>query len=114
MQHHTGISPHPEALRQADIGADDANVLTFCETAEKALRAGNIDDISTSTLRRAFTAVVRLYAAKAELHEASEELVPFDTDAVNATETVVAACAMIRAADLNLLDLAMWFGRRPA
>ncbi|MGP0001081.1 MAG: hypothetical protein ACLPKW_25520, partial [Acetobacteraceae bacterium] len=28
-----------------------------------------------------------------------------------ATETAVAACAMIRAAELNLFDIAMWFGR---
>jgi hypothetical protein len=96
------------------IGCDDPNVLAFCAATEAAVRDGNIDAISNDALRRAFTAVIRLYAAKAEMNEASEELVPFDTDAVNATETVVAACAMIRAADLNLLDLAMWFGRRPA
>ena len=30
---------------------------------------------------------------------------------VTATETAVAACAMIRAADLNLFDIAMWFQR---
>ena len=33
--------------------------------------------------------------------------------AVTATETVVAACALIRAADLNLFDVAMWFHRAP-
>jgi hypothetical protein len=30
---------------------------------------------------------------------------------VTATETAVTACAMIRAADLNLFDIAMWFQR---
>ena len=99
---------------KAGIGCDDPNILAFCEATEAAVRNGNIDAISNEALRRAFTAVIRLYAAKAEMNEASEELVPFDTEVVNATETVVAACAMIRAADLNLLDLAMWFGRRPA
>ena len=33
--------------------------------------------------------------------------------AVTATETVVADCALIRAADLNLFDVAMWFHRAP-
>ncbi len=114
MQHYAGLTPQTEAPSQANIGRDDLSALAFCETAERILRDGNIDSISTPALRRAFTAVVRLYAAKAELHEASADLVPFDIERINATETVVAACAMIRAADLNLLDLAMWFGRRPA
>ena len=38
---------------------------------------------------------------------------PFRTASITATETVVAACAMIRAADLNIFDVAMWF-HRPA
>ena len=37
----------------------------------------------------------------------------FGDDAVTATETVVAVCAMIRAADLSPFDVAMWFNRLP-
>jgi hypothetical protein len=92
----------------------DASVLAFCDAAEAAFRSGNVNAVSDAALRRVFTLAVKIYAAKAELHEGTPELAPFDADKVNATETVVATCAMIRAADLNLLDLAMWFGRRPA
>ena len=40
-------------------------------------------------------------------------LAPFPEGEVTATESVVAACALIRAADLNMFDVAMWFHRAP-
>jgi hypothetical protein len=75
-----------------------------------ALQGGDLDAIPDEALREVLTAAVKAYAAKAE---ANGEFPPFEPEAVTATETVVAACAMIRAADLNLFDMAMWF-RRPA
>lgn len=92
------------AARASDPGAD------FCAVAESALKRGEPGAISDAALRRVLTAAVKIYAAKVEA--ADNELAPFEDNTVTATETVVAACAMIRAADLNLFDMAMWF-RRP-
>jgi len=90
-------------MRQAeDIAAD------FCELVTAALRNDDLSAVPDDALRRVLTAAVKAYAAKAE---ASGEFAPFEADAVTATETVVTACAMIRAADLNLFDIAMWFQR---
>jgi hypothetical protein len=88
----------------ADPGA------AFCQAVESALKRGTPQAISDAALRRVLTAAVRVYAAKAE--DAGVEIAPFLDGVVTATETVTAACAMIRAADLNLFDVAMWF-RRP-
>lgn len=74
------------------------------------MKRGEPQAISDAALRRVLTAAVRVYAAKAE--DAGREIAPFLDGVVTATETVTAACAMIRAADLNLFDVAMWF-RRP-
>ena len=82
----------------------------FCAAVERALKRGEPQAISDAALRRVLTAAVRVYAAKAE--DVGREIAPFLDNAVTATETVTAACAMIRAADLNLFDVAMWF-RRP-
>lgn len=82
----------------------------FCQAVEAALKRGEPQAIGDDTLRRVLTAAVRVYAAKVE--EAGYEIAPFRENTITATETVVAACAMIRAADLNLFDVAMWF-RRP-
>jgi hypothetical protein len=82
----------------------------FCAVVDAALKRGEPQAIPDDMLRRVLTAAVKAYAAKAE--GAEGEFTPFEANAVTATETVVAACAMIRAADLNLFDVAMWF-RRP-
>jgi hypothetical protein len=39
------------------------------------------------------------------------DVAPFTPGTVTATETVVTACGMIRAADLNMFDVAIWFHR---
>jgi hypothetical protein len=82
---------------------------SFAAEAAAALKRGEPDAISDEVLRQTFAAAVKLYAAKAERRGA--ELPPFKDGAVTATETVVAACALIRAADLNPFDVAMWFHR---
>jgi hypothetical protein len=76
-----------------------------------ALKRGEPDAISDKTLQRVLTAAVKLYAAKVERR--GHDVVPFPGDAVTATETVVAACGMIRAAGLNMFDVAIWFHRPP-
>jgi hypothetical protein len=91
-------------VRPADDIATD-----FCELVAAALRDGELATIPDAALRRVLTAAVKAYAAKSECAEG--EIAPFEPDAVTATETVVTACAMIRAADLNLFDIAMWFQR---
>jgi hypothetical protein len=82
----------------------------FCEAAHSALKDGDLERVSDESLRRVLTAAVKLYAAK--MDGLMEDIPPFEDNAVNATETVVASCAMIRAAGLNLFDVAMWFRRQ--
>jgi hypothetical protein len=81
----------------------------FAVLAENAIRTANPDAVPDEALRRALTAAIRLYAAKAEA--AQEEPVPFAPEDVTPTEVVVTACGIIRGAGLNLFDVAMWFGR---
>ena len=89
---------------QIDDGA------AFCRAVEAATRRGKVPVLSELKLRRILTAVVKAYAAQTE--DAGREIPPFLDNSVTATEAVVAACAIIRAVDLNLFDVAMWF-RRP-
>lgn len=91
------------------MSSTDDIAASFCQLVTAALRSGELDTIPDEALRRVLTAAVKAYAAKAEAAEG--EFAPFEADAVTATETVVTACAMIRAADLNLFDIAMWFQR---
>ena len=83
----------------------------FCAAARDALKRGAPDAISDKTLPQVLTAAVKVYAAKVERR--GHEVAPFPHNAVTATETVVTACGMIRAADLNMFDVAIWFHRPP-
>jgi hypothetical protein len=83
----------------------------FCAAARDALKRGEPDLIPDKTLQQVLSAAVKVYAAKVERR--GHDVVPFPQHAVTATETVVTACGMIRAADLNMFDVAIWFHRPP-
>jgi hypothetical protein len=99
-----GKTGHPSA-RNGIKAAD------FCTAARAALKRGEPDAISDHTLQQVLTAAVKVYAAKVERR--GHDVAPFPQHAVTATETVVTACGLIRAADLNMFDVAIWFHRPP-
>jgi hypothetical protein len=83
----------------------------FCAVARAALKRGEPDAISDKTLQQVLTAAVKVYAAKVERR--GHDVAPFAEGTVTATESVVTACGLIRAADLNMFDVAIWFHRPP-
>jgi flagellar biosynthesis regulator FlbT len=87
----------------------DNNAEAFCASIEQAIAANRPDDISPEVLARVLQSAVRGFAFKTE--KAGHYLEPYEKGSVTATETVMAATAIIRAADLNLWDVAMWFNR---
>jgi hypothetical protein len=91
---------------RTSVRADD-----FCALARDALKRNEPDAISDKALQQVLTAAVKLYAAKVERR--GHDVAPFAQGTVTATETVVTACGLIRAADLNMFDVAIWFHRPP-
>ena len=103
-----------QARRQASRKAKPRNAAPaadFCAAARDALKRGEPDAISDKTLQQVLTAAVKVYAAKVERR--GHDVAPFAPGTVTATETVVTACGLIRAADLNMFDVAIWFHRPP-
>jgi hypothetical protein len=85
---------------------DLADALETVETlASAALARG--EAVPEPQLAAAFAALARLSAARAE----QEPALPVARDALTATETVIVVSGLLRAADLNVFDLAMWFRR---
>lgn len=70
----------------------------------------SLDALDDAALRALITEAVKTYAARVEAGAAAAP--PVDAARVTATEVVVAVSDLIRAVDLNLFDVAMWF-RRP-
>lgn len=78
--------------------------------AERALLSGDFSGITSSDLERVITAAVKLYAAKSEVDETLAA--PISVERATPTEVVVVVSEMLRAVNLNVFDLAMWY-RRP-
>ena len=67
-------------------------------------------DPSEQELRDALTSAVKRYAARVENAGYAAPVV--EKHSITATEAVLAICELMRAADLNPFDVAMWY-RRP-
>jgi hypothetical protein len=81
--------------------------LTFAEVAERA--SATPAGVRSTDLERALTAAIKLYAAKAEAEDRFPA--PVAADKVTPTEIVVVVSELLRAADISLFDLAMWYRR---
>ena len=83
---------------------------TAFDVALKALADGNTEAVSPETVQKLLAAGAKLYCRK--LTDEDTYFPPFrEEDGVTATEVVVAIAEMMRAADLNTFDLAMWMSR---
>ena len=98
----TALSPAPAAefarLTQA-----------LNELAARLIGTGETGEIASEDIARAMSAIVKLYAHKAEMEGSLP--VPFSANSVTPTETVLVVSEMLRALDISLFDLAMWYRR---
>jgi hypothetical protein len=91
-----------------DVELDTA-ARAFAEAAERGLAGGGAAQIGDDDLQRALTAAVKLYAARAEAAEAFPP--PVAPERVTPTEVATVVSEMLRAVDISLFDLAMWYRR---
>jgi hypothetical protein len=92
------------------LRSDDYPGADFVRLAEEALSSGLRHSPADVGLQRVLSAAVRLYAARVEMEVGQAP--PIASDTVSPTDVVVTVSDMIRAVDINLFDLAMWY-RRP-
>jgi hypothetical protein len=94
----------------AELGAEFRGVAdAFVSVAERELTKGAFSHVPSSELERVLTAAIKLYAAKAEAEEKFPA--PVSAEKVTPTEIVLVVSELLRAADISLFDLAMWYRR---
>jgi hypothetical protein len=94
----------------AELGMElGAAAGAFADVAERALASHAAARIAGSDLERVLTTAIKLYAAKAEAEE--QFPAPVSADKVTPTEIVTVVSELLRAADISLFDLAMWYRR---
>ena len=94
----------------AELGAEFRGVAdAFVAVADRALAKGASARVGSGELERVLTAAIKLYAAKAEAEERFPA--PVSAEKVTPTEIVLVVSELLRAADISLFDLAMWYRR---
>jgi hypothetical protein len=102
------LRPPGEDTRAEITAAAEA----FAAAAERALAGGESCGIAAGDLTRVMSAAVKLYAAKAEAGAPGQAPAPpVSAERVTPTEVVVVVSEMLRAVDVSLFDLAMWYRR---
>lgn len=94
----------------ATAAAFETAANTLFDAAERALADETTEAISDEAIQKIVTAASKLYARKLEMEDRIF-LPVVSRQAVTATEAVQIACEVMRAADLNPFDLAMWYSR---
>jgi uncharacterized Ntn-hydrolase superfamily protein len=104
-----GETPPTREDRQAEFAAAAG---AFAAAAERALAGGEASQLAGGDIERAMSAAVKVYAARTEALTGETPAPPVSVERVTPTEVVVVVSEMLRAVDVSLFDLAMWY-RRP-
>lgn len=91
----------------ADLNRDAASALA---AVERLTCHDATDQVPDETAQHLLLAGVRLFARKIDREGRAISPVP-QSESLNATEVAVTVTELMRAADLNMFDLAMWSGR---
>jgi hypothetical protein len=95
----------PTAKASAKIAA--AECKRVAAAMERSIADGKLDTLPAETLQALIAAACRLYAAR---QEAGEQFMPVTKNALTATDVMVAASGLLRAAELAAFELGMWQG----
>src|SRR5262245_22918007 len=99
------VSHSPTARGVEFHGATQA----LAELATRALAGRGTGEIASEDIARAMTVILKLYAAKADAEGTLPA--PVLSDSVTPTEAVLFVSELLRALDISLFDLAMWYRR---
>jgi hypothetical protein len=98
----------PAALRAVakptDNGAS-AEAKHIAATLERSIVDDKLDTVSAEALQKLIAAVCRVYTAR---REAGEQFAPVPKNSISATDVMITASGLLRAADLAVFELGMW------
>jgi hypothetical protein len=72
---------------------------------ERGIAEGKLDMVNAEALQKLIAAACRVYTARVET---GEQLMPVPRNSITATDVMVTASGLLRAADLAVFELGMW------
>jgi hypothetical protein len=87
------------------IGAFPELASDIAAACAEAIEANRLDEIPNDSLGQAFGAIVRLYAAKAQMGNAPR---PFGRNSVTVTDVAIGCTALLEGAGIEVFELGAW------
>jgi hypothetical protein len=94
------VKPNVEVVDGAS-----AEALRLAAVLERSIVDGKLDLVSAQALQKLIAAACRLYTSRVE---AGEPLMPVPKNSISATDVMVTASGLLKAADLAVFELGMW------
>jgi hypothetical protein len=91
------------AIELVDGASADAR--RVAAALERSIVDGKLDLVSAEALQKLMAAACRVYTARVE---AGEPLMPVPKNSISATDVMVTASGLLKAADLAVFELGMW------
>jgi hypothetical protein len=98
----------PAALRvvkPAPATGASAEAERLAAALEQSIVDDKLDSVSAPALQKLLAAACRLYRAR---REAGEDFTPVPKNSISATDVMVTASGLLKAADLAVFELGMW------
>jgi hypothetical protein len=98
------IRPALKPVAAAPNGAS-ADAKRLAAVLERGIVDGKLDMVTTDALQALIAAACRVYTARTE---AGEQFTPVTRNSISATDVMVTASGLLKAADLAVFELGMW------
>ena len=82
-----------------------ADAKRLAAALERSIADGKLDLVSADALQKLIAAACRVYSARSE---AGEQFTPVPKHSISATDVMLTASGLLRAADLAVFELGMW------
>jgi hypothetical protein len=94
------VAAKPRAANGASADAE-----RLAAVLERSVADGKLDLVTAEALQALIAAACRVYGARSE---AGEQFTPVPKHSISATDVMVTASGLLRAADLAVFELGMW------
>jgi hypothetical protein len=99
--------PRPDEPAKQSSKRASAEARQVAAAIQRGIADGQFDVLATDALQALLAAACKLYTAR---REGGEEFAPVPKNSISATDVMVTASALLRAADLAAFELGMWQG----
>ena len=99
------VKPRAARPSVAVVNGASADAKRLAATLQRSIVDGNLDLVAADALQAVIAAACRVYTAR---REAGEDIAPVAKNSISATDVMVTASGLLRAADLAVFELGMW------